>query len=164
MPRTVLLINALSHALCPRSWLQVLEYVSSRLYYTDNQTRRILNQEEDDSDPSDGEWSQPTYSNASRSPSPTLKSFLPLSYYPSRKCKASAPPNDEKKKEPRKGTKRSKPVPLLTPKVASTPGLLVRLFFSPKEAIRWTSEQFEAYWPLINNFLIRNKPDKPLTA
>ena len=130
-----------------------------------------LNQEEDDSDPSDGEWSRSTYSDASRSPSPLLKPSLPLSHHPSHKRKASAPLNGDEKKKPRKGTKRSKPAPPLTPEVASTLVVLPEdtlatraAVFLLERAIRWTPEQFEEYWPLVDNFWIRNKPVKPLTG
>lgn len=67
---------------------------------------------EEDSD-SEGEWSRPTYSDASRSPSPPPKPFTFL------KRKASdSLSNDEathEQKPPRKGTKRSKQAPVVTP-------------------------------------------------
>ena len=129
-----------------------------------------LNQEQDDSDPSDGEWSQPTYSNASRSPSPTLKSLLPPSHHPSRKRKASVLLDEDEKKEPRKGTKRSKPTPAIGSEVASTmlklpentPATREAVFLM-KSSIKWTPEQFDEYWPLVDNFWVCNKPNNAVT-
>lgn len=64
-------------------------------------------QEVEDSDSSDGEWSQPTNSDASRSSSSILKSSLPPSHYSSRKRKAFVLQDEDEKKESRKGIKRS---------------------------------------------------------
>ena len=61
-----------------------------------------------DSDPSDEEWSQSTYSDASRSPSPPLKS-ISTSHHPAIKRKASTPLDSQK--EPQIGTKRRKVAP-----------------------------------------------------
>ena len=74
-------------------------------------------EEEDKSDPSDGEWSRSTYSDASRSPS-SPPNVLPTSHHPAVKRKASS--SLDKQNEPRKGTKRSKPTPVVPPEVAST--------------------------------------------
>ena len=74
-------------------------------------------QEVEDSHPSDGEWSQPTCSDASRSPSPPLKS-IPTSHDLSVKRKASTPLDN--KNEPRIDTKRCKVAPPNSPEVAST--------------------------------------------
>ena len=127
-----------------------------------------LLQEKDKSDPSDAEWSRGTYSNASRSPSPPFNT-LPTSYHPPIKRKASVSLNEQK--EPRKGTKRSKLAPVIPSEVAST---ILKLpvdtpatregVFALKTVIKWTPEQFDAYWPLVDNFWVCNKPDKPLTA
>ena len=125
-----------------------------------------LNQEQEDE--SDDEWSRGTYSDASRSPSPPLKT-LPTSYYPDVKRKASTSLDEQK--EPRRGTKRSKAAPLIPPEVAST---MLKLpedtpatreaVFSLKTVIKWTPKQFDAYWPLVDNFWVCNKPNKPLAA
>ncbi len=109
-----------------------------------------LNQEqEDESDPSDDEWSRGTYSDASWSPSPPLKT-LPTSHHPALKRKASTSLDEQK--EPRRGTRRSKAAPLIPPKVVST---MLKLpedtpatreaVFSLKTVIKWTPKQSNAY-------------------
>lgn len=64
-----------------------------------------IKESEHESSLSEGEWSQPTYSDASRSPSPALKT-LPVSNHPAKKRKASISLDEQK--EPRRGSKRSK--------------------------------------------------------
>ena len=124
--------------------------------------------EDEDSDPSDEEWSQPTYSDASRSPSPPLKS-IPTSHYPAIKRKASTPLDSQR--EPRIGTKRRKVAPAISPEVASTILKLPEDAPDTREAcfllrrpIIWTTEQFDAYWPLVDNFWVCNKPNNAVTA
>ena len=124
--------------------------------------------EEEDSG-SEGEWSRPTYSDASRSPSPLPEgsTSLPPSLHPPVKRKASAPLD----KEHRKGTKRSKPTPLVEPELASTilklpphiPETRETVFLLSKP-IRWTVEDFDAYWPLVDNFWVCNKPNNAITG
>ena len=125
-------------------------------------------QEVEDSDPSGGEWSQPTYSDASGSPSPPLK-FIPTSHHPAVKRKASTPLDSEN--EPRIGTKRCKVAPPITPEVASTILQLPEDTPDTREAcfllrtpIIWTIEQFDAYWPLVDNFWVCNKPNNAVTG
>ena len=111
--------------------------------------------QEEDSD-SDGKWSRPTYSDASRSPLPSKpsSSLLPL------KRKTSSASLDEQKERPgRKGTKRAKLAPVADPELAST---ILKLppdtpetrqaAFSLSASIVWTAEEFEKYWPLVDNF------------
>ena len=115
-----------------------------------------MTQEVEESDPSDGEWNQPTYSDASRSPSPTLKS-IPTSHHPAIRRKASTPLDE--RKESRMGTKRCKVAPPISLEVALT---ILKLpedtpdtretYFLLRTPIQRTNEQFDAYWPLVNNF------------
>ena len=111
---------------------------------------------------------EPFYSDASRSPSLPLKS-LPTSLHPPLKRKASTPL--DKWKEPRKGTKRIKSPPPMTSEVASTILRLPERTSDTREAcfllatsIHWTAEQFDAYWPLVDNFWVCNKPNNPVTG
>ena len=76
-----------------------------------------MTSEIEDSDSSDEEWSQPTYSDASRSPSPPLKTLFTF-HHPAVKRKASISLNEQK--EPRREIKRSKAAPLISPEIAST--------------------------------------------
>ena len=124
--------------------------------------------QEEDSDPSDSEWSRPTYSDASRSPSPIPKT-LSISLHPPLKRKASTSLDD--RKEPRKGTTRSKIPPPMSLEVASTILKLPEDTPATREAcflledpICWTAEQFDAYWPLVDNFWVCNKAKNPVTA
>ena len=118
----------------------------------------------EDEEVSDGEWSRPTYSDASRSPSPR-----PSSSAPSLKRKASGDVVAPKKA--RKGSKRSKPVPTMSPEAVST---ILKLpphtpetrqaVFSLNAPVSWTAEQYEAYWPLMDNLWVCNKPNNAMTG
>ncbi|KAF6238725.1 hypothetical protein HO173_003231 [Letharia columbiana] len=99
---------------------------------------------EEDSGSSDGEWSRPTYSDASRSPSPPSK---PSTSPSSHKRKASTS-LDERKEHPRKGSKRGKPAPVIPPELASTMLKLPphtpetrQAAFSLGTPICWTAEE-----------------------
>ena len=127
-----------------------------------------LDKEKEDSESRNSEWSRPMYSDASRSPSPALRTLLP-SHHPSLKRKASTSLDEER--APRKGTKRSKSALLIPPEVASTMLELPAHTPETREAafllstpIRWTAEQFDAYWPLVDNFWVCNKPNNALTG
>lgn len=78
--------------------------------------------EEDDDNDSEGEWSRPIYSDASRSPSLKPSSFLhppPSRYlFPSLKRKAPEASDDDVV-APRKGSKRSKSVPVMSSEAVS---------------------------------------------
>lgn len=76
----------------------------------------ILMQEgEDDSDFSNGQWSQSTYSDVSGSPSPPSNT-LPTSHYPPVKRKATI--SLDKQKDAKKGTTRIKPTTAIAPEIA----------------------------------------------
>ena len=122
-------------------------------------------EEDDDNDDSDGEWSRPTYSDASRSPSPKPSLHPP----PSLKRKASddivAP------RKARKGSKRSKPVPIWSSEAVSTMLKLPphtpetrQAVFSLNAPVSWTAEEYHAYWPLVDNLWVCNKPDNAMTS
>lgn len=80
--------------------------------------------EEDDDNDSEGEWSRPTYSDASRSTSPKPSSPLhpPPSRHPPPSLKRKAPEasDDDDVVAPRKGSKRSKPVLVMSSEAVST--------------------------------------------
>ena len=75
---------------------------------------------QDDSDPSDGEWSRPIYSDASRSPLPSSNT-LSTSHHPPVKRKATT--SLDKQEVAKKGIKRSKHTLAVASEVASTMGL-----------------------------------------
>jgi hypothetical protein len=128
--------------------------------YPDEILDIVTKEEEDDSD---GEWSRPTYSDASRSPSPTSSLHPPppptsLHPPPSRKRKAS----DNDVVAARKGSKRSKPVPVISSEAVSTMLKLPphtpetrQAVFSLNAPVSWTAEEFHAYWPLVDRLLAR---------
>ena len=128
--------------------------------YPDEILDIVTKEEEDDSD---GEWSRPTYSDASRSPSPTSSLHPP----PSRKRKAS----DNDVVAARKGSKRSKPVPVISSEAVSTMLKLPphtpetrQAVFSLNAPVLWTAEEFYAYWPLVDNLWVCNKPNNAITG
>ena len=75
----------------------------------------LLQEGEDDSDFSNGQWSQSTYSDVSRSPSPPSNT-LSTSHYPPVKRKTTT--SLDKHKDAKKGTKRSKPTTAIAPAIA----------------------------------------------
>ena len=128
--------------------------------YPDEILPLVVREEEEESD---GEWSRPTYSDASRSPSPTSSLHPP----PSLKRKAS----DNDVVVPRKGTKRSKPVPVISSEAVSTMLKLPphtpetrQAVFSLNAPVSWTAEEFHAYWPLVDNLWVCNKPNNAITG
>ena len=120
--------------------------------------------EEDDDNDSEGEWSRPTYSDASRSPSPSL--------HPPPSLKRKAPEaSDDDIVAPRKGSKRSKPVPVMSSDAVSTMLKLPphtpenrQAVFSLSTPVSWTAEEFHAYWPLVDNLWVCNKPNNAITS
>ena len=36
--------------------------------------------------------------------------------------------------------------------------------FLLNKPIRWTAEEFDAYWPLVDNFWVCNKPNNAITG
>ena len=131
---------------------------------------------EEDSD-SEGEWSRPTYSDASRSPSPMspkLESVPPSSTSSStrkRKAESSLDASVDQKK-PRKGTKRRKTrgereaiANLRSTVMALPPNIetVRQAVFEMTGPIRWTAEEFALLWPFVDNFWVCNKPNNPVT-
>ena len=94
--------------------------------YPDEVLDVVAREEDEEEENSDGEWSRPTCSDASRSPSPKPSSSLPPSTHllsplpplpPLLKRKASG--NIVAPRKVRKGSKRSKPVPIIFPETIS---------------------------------------------
>ena len=83
----------------------------------------------------------------------------------SRKRKASEASGDDIV-APRKGSKRSKPVPVMCLEAVS---IMLQLppytpetrqtTFSLNTPVLWTAEEFYTYWPLVDNLWVCNKPN-----
>ena len=89
--------------------------------YPDEVLDLVTKEEEEDDSASEGSWSGPTCSNASRLPSPQPSSLrdLPPSLHPPPSLKRKASDNVVSPRKTRKGSKRSKPVRVMS-KAAST--------------------------------------------